>query len=122
MTDRSRKKATRKSAEYESAERRPAASRSAGRVSEPAALIRRKNFDLDQSRIDRVRHALGARTEREAITRAMDIALDVVAFENEVAAGAHALFGEGGFENVFDEPAALDFSGFTSAPAVRRKR
>jgi len=122
MAGRSRKKSTGKSAAYEPTPRHPAASRSAGRVSEPAVLLRRKNFDLDQSRIDRVRVALGARTEREAITRAMDIALDVIAFQNEVAAGAHTLFGEGGFENLFDDPSALDFSGFTGAPAARRKR
>ncbi|HEX5438506.1 MAG TPA: hypothetical protein VFW98_15240 [Gemmatimonadaceae bacterium] len=88
-------------------------------MAEPATLIRRKNFDLDQHRIDRLRVALGARTEREAITRAMDIALDVAAFSHEMAAGSRALFGRGGFTNEFDDADALDFSGFTAAPAVR---
>jgi hypothetical protein len=96
-----------------SARRYASGSPPSGRVAEPAVLIRRKNFDLDQRRIDRVRLALGAKTEREAITRAMDIALDTLAFEEEVAAGSRALFGKGGFENVFDDPEALDYTGFT---------
>lgn len=82
------------------------------RVNETATLIRRKNFDLDQHRLDEVRIALGAKTEREAISRAMDIALDVLAFEHEVEAGSDALLGRGGFEHAFDDPDALDFSGF----------
>lgn len=82
------------------------------RVMEPAVLVRRKNFDLDQRRLDALRIALGAKTEREAIASAMDIALDVLAFEQELRAGAEAVFGTGGFEQVFDTPAALDFSGF----------
>ncbi|MGH7627474.1 MAG: hypothetical protein ACREOJ_19410 [Gemmatimonadaceae bacterium] len=82
------------------------------RVKETATFIRRKNFDLDQRRLDEVRIALGAKTEREAISRAMDIALDVLAFEREVGAGSGALLGRGGFNYAFDDPEALDFSGF----------
>lgn len=88
---------------------------SSSRVKEPDVLVRRKNFDLDQHRLDALRIALGVKTEREAIASAMEIALDVLAFEHEVRAGADAMFGTGGFENVFDRTAALDFSGFTTA-------
>ena len=45
---------------------------------------RRKNFVLDQTLLDRVRSALGARTEREAVVRATNIALDHVEFGREV--------------------------------------
>ena len=92
-----------------------AATAGSGRVKEPDVLVRRKNFDLDQHQLDALRIALGAKTEREAIASAMEIALDVLAFEREMRAGADALFGTGGFDNVFDKSAALDFSGFTTA-------
>lgn len=82
------------------------------RVLETAVMVRRKNFDLDQHRLDQLRIALGAKTERDAIASAMDIALDVLALEREMRAGADAMFGRGGFQHVFDEPDALDFSGF----------
>ncbi|MGH7646563.1 MAG: hypothetical protein ACREND_00485 [Gemmatimonadaceae bacterium] len=84
----------------------------APRVSEPTVAIRRKNFDLDQRRLDQLRIALGAKTEREAIESAMTIALDVLAFERELGAGAEAIFGRGGFRDVFDQADALDFGGF----------
>jgi hypothetical protein len=79
---------------------------------EPAVAIRRKNFDLDQLRLDQLRVALGAKTEREAIESAITIALDVLAFERELGAGAQAVFGRGGFRDVFDQAAVLDFGGF----------
>lgn len=88
---------------------------SSGRVKEPDVLVRRKNFDLDQHRLDALRIALGVKTEREAIASAMEIALDVLAFQDEIRAGADAVFGTGGFDNVFDKSAALDFSGFTTS-------
>lgn len=84
------------------------------RVREPALAMRRKNFDLDQHRLDQLRVALGAKTERDAIIGAMEIALDVLAFEHELATGATALFGSGGFRDVFDAPDALDFGGFAA--------
>ena len=97
-----------------------AAQPAGARVKEPAVLVRRKNFDLDQHRLDALRIALGAKTEREAITSAMDIALDVLAFEQELRAGAEAMFGTGGFEDVFDASETLDLSGFQ--PRSRRTR
>lgn len=86
----------------------------ASRVNEPALSMRRKNFDLDQGRLDQLRTALGAKTEREAIIGAMEIALDVLAFERELTTGAGAMFGTGGFVDVFDKPDALDFGGFAA--------
>jgi hypothetical protein len=95
------------------AKRYPAAATpSSARVKEPALLVRRKNFDLDQHRLDALRIALGVKTEREAIASAMEIALDVLAFERELRAGSATMFGTGGFQDVFDQTAALDFSGF----------
>ena len=97
-----------------------AATPGSAHVAEPAALVRRKNFDLDQHRLDALRIALGAKTEREAVASAMEIALDVLAFERDVRTGTDAMFGAGGFQHVFDEPEALDFSRFPgSTPRTR---
>ena len=88
--------------------------------------IRRKNLELDQRRIDQVKEALGARTETEAITLAMDVALEMSNFRAEVAKGSAKLFGRGGFVNRFDDEASLDFSGFhgrsVAPPPARRPR
>ena len=108
-----RKKRTSKSAAQSGSKRYATApTSSSGRVKEPELLVRRKNFDLDQHRLDALRIALGAKTEREAIASAMEIALDVLAFQHEMRQGADAMFGTGGFEDVFDASEALDFSGF----------
>lgn len=80
------------------------------------AQPRRKNFSLDQHRINLVKAALGAKTETEAITGAMDVALEMAAFGSEVQKGAAKLLGKGGFVNRFDEEESLDFSGFPSEP------
>ncbi|HKV51493.1 MAG TPA: hypothetical protein VJO52_09850 [Gemmatimonadaceae bacterium] len=101
-------RARRSAKAYEAPAGRPA------RVNEPTLAIRRKNFDLDQRRLDQLRAALGAKTERDAIIGAMDIALDVLAFERELGVGAEALFGGGGFRDVFDAADALDFGGFAA--------
>jgi hypothetical protein len=37
--------------------------------------IRRKNLNIDQTKLDRVRDLLGAKTETEAIDRTLDILL-----------------------------------------------
>ncbi len=71
----------------------------------PAADRRRKNLYVDQRKIERVKAALGAATETEAIDRALDIAADFAAFEAEVDQGLAALVGQGGFADPFaDEP------------------
>jgi len=98
-------------------------------ANDAAAELKRKNFELDQHRIDLVKDALGAKTETEALTLAMDVALEMSAFATEVRRGSARLLGAGGFTNRFDDEAALDFSGFdrdapaapVSASAVGRK-
>lgn len=90
------------------------------------ALPRRKNFELDQHRIDLLKDALGTKTETEAITRAMDLALEMTAFAREVRSGSTRMFGKGGFVNRFDDESTLDFTGFAvdddRSPAVRGRR
>lgn len=88
------------------------------------AELKRKNFELDQHRIDRVKEALQAKTETEALTRAMDITLEMSAFAAEVQRGSERLLGTGGFVNRFDDEASLDFSGFEGerAPGEMRRR
>lgn len=49
----------------------------------------RKNFRLDQARLDAAREALGARTETEAI----ETALDLILFRKELVDGGDALVG-----------------------------
>lgn len=82
---------------------------------EVKAKLRRKNFELDQHRIDMLKEALGAKTETEAITLAMDMALEMTGFAKELREGSARLYGKGGFRNEFDDESALDFSGFTAA-------
>lgn len=73
--------------------------------------IRRKNLNLDQRLIERARTALGAATETDAITRALTVAVELADFRRELAEGAAALYGRGGFAHVDDET-SLDFRGF----------
>jgi hypothetical protein len=49
----------------------------------------RKNFRLNQARLDAAREALGARTETETV----EAALDLVLFRKELADGVDALVG-----------------------------
>jgi hypothetical protein len=73
--------------------------------------LKRKNLILDQRKIDRVKALLGARTETEAITRALDAVSDLAEFRAEVDAGLRTLVGRRGF----DEPFAA-----SGKPASRR--
>jgi hypothetical protein len=82
---------------------------------EAEARPRRKNFELDQHRIDLLKDALGARTETEAITLAMDMALEMTGLARELREGSSRLYGKGGFDNLFDDESTLDFSGFEPA-------
>jgi len=43
------------------------------------ARIRRKNYRIDVSRLERTRRILGTRTETETIQRALDLVLDEAA-------------------------------------------
>ena len=70
----------------------------------PAPRIRRKNVNIDQTKLDRVRKLLGTETETEAI----DQALDMVLFREELVQGIERIAGMGGVENFFEadlEPA-----------------
>ena len=64
----------------------------------PAPKIRRKNVNIDQTKLDRVRELLGSSSETEAI----DQALDILLFREELLAGIGALGGRGGVVDAFD--------------------
>ena len=73
-----------------SAAERRASSRRSGWV--------RKNVVMDQRKLDVARKALGVDTETEAIDRA----LDLVAFREELARGFAAVRRSGGVDDVFE--------------------
>jgi hypothetical protein len=62
------------------------------------ATVRRKNLNIDQAKLDRVRELLGADTETEAV----DLALSALLLREELIAGVRRVAGSGGVENVFD--------------------
>ena len=64
----------------------------------PAPRIRRKNVNIDQTKLDRVRKLLGTETETEAI----DQALDMILFREELVQGIERIAGIGGVENFFE--------------------
>jgi len=59
--------------------------------------VRRKNLNIDQAKLDRVKEALGAATETEAVDRA----LSVVLFREELLEGVRTIAGTGEVENFF---------------------
>ena len=63
----------------------------------------RKNFRLDQAKLDRARRILGTRTETETVEQA----LDLVAFRQEAIEGVRRMAGSNSIRDVFgeDEPA-----------------
>ena len=63
--------------------------------------LKRKNLILDQHKIDCARHLLGATTDTEAITRALDAVTEVAQFQAEIEAGLDTLLGVGGFVDAF---------------------
>ena len=65
----------------------------------PSRRLRRKNLILDQGKIDRAKRLLGAATETEAITRALDAVNDLARFRIEADAALDGLVGKGGFED-----------------------
>ena len=107
--------ATRKRAPRQTAARRRVTRQQSAKGRE-ASNVRRKNFALDQDLIDRVKDVLGAKTETEAITRALDLTLTLKSFADEVRRGVRRAFGRGGVRHVFDDDASLDFSGFDQEP------
>ena len=62
------------------------------------ATVRRKNLNIDQAKLDRVRELLGADTETDAV----DQALSALLLREELIAGVRRVAGSGGVENVFD--------------------
>jgi hypothetical protein len=60
--------------------------------------VRRKNLNIDQSKLDRAVRLLGARSETEAV----DQALDLLLLREELISGVREIAGVGGVENVFD--------------------
>jgi hypothetical protein len=67
-------------------------------AADAAELPRKKNYRLLQSKIDRAMQILGTRTETEAIEQA----LDMIAFQDEMLAAVDTMYGSG-VVNVFDE-------------------
>jgi hypothetical protein len=60
----------------------------------------RKNFRLNQAKLDRARRVLGARSETETIEQA----LDLVAFRHEVLEGVRRLAGARSLRDVLRDP------------------
>ncbi|HSU15383.1 hypothetical protein [Longimicrobium sp.] len=61
--------------------------------------VRRKNLNIDQEKLDRVVKILGSKSETEAI----DKALDIVLYRDELVEGIERIIGTGGVENYFDD-------------------
>lgn len=59
--------------------------------------VRRKNFRLDQAKLDTARRLLGTATETQTIERA----LDLVVFRNAVLRGLRRLAGHGGLRDIY---------------------
>jgi hypothetical protein len=70
---------------------------------EPVEALRKKNFRLRQSEIDRAMQILGTRTETETIEQA----LQMIAFQQEMLDAVDAMYGAG-IVNVFDEGAGAE--------------
>lgn len=75
---------------------KPAHRRSPKRAVKPD--IRRKNLNIDQSKLDQVRSLLDVKTETEAV----DQALGIVLLRQELIEGVQRIAGSGGVENYFD--------------------
>ena len=63
-----------------------------------ASWIRRKNVNIDQVKLDRVRAILGADSETDAI----DQALSMLLLRDELLAGVARIGGTGGVTNFFE--------------------
>lgn len=63
------------------------------------AQIRRKNVNIDQAKLDRVRELLGSSSETEAIDQAFSMLL----FREELVAGIAEIGGTGGVEAAFED-------------------
>ena len=61
------------------------------------ANLKRKNYYLDEAKIRRARAILGTKTETEAI----DAALNLVIFKQEILKSLAKVAGKGGVEKIF---------------------
>lgn len=61
--------------------------------------VRRKNVNIDQEKLDQVVRILGSKSETEAIDRALDLVL----YRDELVEGIERIIGTGGVENYFDD-------------------
>jgi hypothetical protein len=68
------------------------------RGKKPKSWVRRKNVNIDQSKLDRVREILGAESETEAI----DQALSLLLLREELVEGVEKIAGTGGVTNYFE--------------------
>ncbi|MFW6089992.1 MAG: hypothetical protein ACOC8B_05025 [Gemmatimonadota bacterium] len=68
-----------------------------GRTGGSSDTIRRKNLNIDQAKLDRVKEVLGASTETEAVDRA----LDMILLREELVEGIRRIAGTGGVEEVY---------------------
>ncbi|MGH7577244.1 MAG: type II toxin-antitoxin system VapB family antitoxin [Longimicrobiales bacterium] len=66
------------------------------------AKVRRKNLNIDQVKLDRARRILGVQTETEAV----DQALSMLLFREELVQGIREIGGTGGVENYFNGDSA----------------
>lgn len=69
-----------------------------GQTSDREPDVRRKNLNIDQTKLDQVKDLLGVRTETEAVDRALSALL----LREELVAGVRRIAGTGGVENVFE--------------------
>ena len=77
--------------------------------------LKRKNYYLDEKKIRRVRTILGAKTETEAI----DAALNLVVFREEILKSLEKVAGKSGVEKVFSGQAS-DRHGSVDRPYPKR--
>jgi DnaJ-class molecular chaperone len=61
------------------------------------AILKRKNYYLNENKIRRAKAILGAKTETETI----DAALDLIVFRKEILKSLEKVAGRGGVEKVF---------------------
>jgi hypothetical protein len=73
--------------------------RKARRSAADKLALRRKTLKIDQDKLDRAVEILGARSEADAI----DQALDLLVFREELLAGIDRIAGKGGIESCFDD-------------------
>ena len=61
------------------------------------AILKRKNYYLNENKIRRAKAILGAKTETETI----DTALDLIVFRRDILKSLEKVAGRGGVEKVF---------------------